>query len=71
MLRVLEAGNGFQEVNLDIEGEARGKSVHIPLIRVPAFGFQKELVGGLFGKTDNLVLDGWAVAGTVPSISPA
>ena len=58
-----KTGNGFQEVDLHIEGKARGKAVDIPFVSVAAFGLNKELMLRFFSESDDLILNRGAVSG--------
>ena len=57
-----EAGDGGEDGELDVDGERGAHAVEVDLVGVEALGFEKELVGVLVGKLDDLVFDGGAVA---------
>ncbi len=57
-----KAGHGLDEGLLDGFGQAGGDAVGIDDVAVQPFGFQKHLVAGFIGETDDFVLDGGAVA---------
>jgi hypothetical protein len=61
-LGLLEAGDGPDEVILDLEGQGGGDAVDVEFAGVTALGFQEDLVTLLLGKADHLVLHGGAVA---------
>src|SRR5699024_11847052 len=50
--------------HLYLLGEGGGKALQIKLFGIESHGLQKELVAGLVGKADHLILDGGAVTGT-------
>src|SRR5690606_15350105 len=61
-VRVLEAGNAANQVNLHIERQRGRDAVRIELADAQTFGFQEDLMRGLVGKTHHLVLDRRAIA---------
>ena len=62
-LGVLQAGDGPDEVILDLEGQGGGDAVDVELAGVAALRLQEDLVAFLLGKAHHLVLHGRAVAG--------
>jgi hypothetical protein len=60
---LLQAGDGPDEVILDLEGQGGGDAVDVEFAGVAALRFQEDLVALLLGKADDLVLHGGAVAG--------
>src|SRR5713226_3916908 len=61
-LRVLEAGNGFDDRELHVNRERGAHAVDVNLVRVHAFGLEKKLVRMLVGKFNDLVFDRGTVA---------
>src|SRR5215468_6032571 len=54
------------EFKLNLERQAGRDAIRIDLVRVPAFGLQKDLMAGLVGKAHHLVLDGRTVTWAHP-----
>ena len=61
-LGALETRNTPNEGELDLIGKGGGDAIHVVLVGVTAFWFQKDLVALFLSKPDHLVLDGRAVA---------
>ena len=60
-MRVLEAADRVDELELHVERQAGGDAVRVDLAGVEAFGLEKDLVARLSGEAVNLVLDRRAV----------
>ena len=61
-VRVLEAADAAHHLQLHVERQRGGDAVGVDLDDAQAFGFDEDLVAGLFRKAHHLVLDGRAVA---------
>ena len=62
-LRVAETIQGAKHTVLDLRRQGRRESLQIDLVRMQSHGLHKELMPGLFGEADDLILNGGAVAG--------
>ena len=62
-LGVLEAGDGGDHGGLHIDGHAGRHAVQVNLVGIEALGFEENLVTGLIGKLDDLILYRGAVTG--------
>ena len=58
----LEAGDGFQNCNLDFDRQRRAHAVDINFVRVQTFGLEKKLMRGFVGELDDLVFDRRTIA---------
>src|SRR5581483_10459411 len=65
-LGMLQARNVPQHLLLHVVGQARADAVAVIFKRVPAFGFQEDLMPFLVGEADDLILDGRAIAWPTP-----
>ena len=61
-MRVLESRDGVEERELHIHRHARAHALYVNLVRMQALGLEEELVALLVGETQDLRLDGGAVA---------
>ncbi len=61
-LGAFEAGDGVDELCLDVGGEAGGDAVGVDGVVIQAFGFQEDLVAGFVGEAGDFVLDRRAIA---------
>ena len=61
-LSVFKAGNAADDFALNVVGQGGGDAVQVVFLRAAAFGFEKDLVLLFFGKADDFVFDGGAVA---------
>ncbi len=69
-LGVLQAGDGVEHLHLHLLGQGGGEALDVQLLGVQPHGLHKELVAGLVGEADHLVLNGGAVPGADPLDDP-
>src|SRR5690625_267852 len=61
---IFKTGNSFQSFKLNVFRQRSGKSVYIIFNRIPAFGFDKNLMSFPFGKPVNLIFNRRAIPGS-------
>ena len=62
----LQSGDGVEHLHLHVLGQGGGEALDVELLGVQPHGLDEELVPGLVGEADHLVLDGGAVPGPHP-----